>query len=157
MSGDASGDCHASGRGPELRAISPDGRALVYQATVGKNQLWLRRLDSETPQPLAGTAPGLRPFWSADSRSIGFFADGQLKRIDIEGGLVQTLAPSPLTYGGAWGPNGTILYAETSVEPLYRVPATGGKVVPATKVTAPHLGHRFPHFLPDGRRFLFFA
>ena len=64
-------------------AISPDGRALVYQATVdGKNQLWLRRLDSETPQPLAGTDAAQRPFWSPDSQSVGVFADGQLKRID---------------------------------------------------------------------------
>jgi serine/threonine protein kinase/Tol biopolymer transport system component len=139
-------------------AISPDARALVYQATVeGKNQLWLRRLDSETPQPLVGTDGAVRPFWSADSRSVGFFADGQLKRIDIEGGLVQTLAAAPLNNGGAWGPDGTILFTQSSVEPLYRVPAKGGKAVVATEVKAPHLGHRFPHFLPDGRRFLFFA
>jgi Tol biopolymer transport system component len=139
-------------------AISPDGRALVYQATVeGKSQLWLRRLDSETPQPLAGTDGGVRPFWSADNASVGFFADGQLKRIDIAGGLVQTLADAPLTNGGAWGPDGTILFTQSSVEPLYRVPAKGGKAVPATEVEAPHLGHRNPNFLPDGRRFLFFA
>ncbi|HET9362004.1 MAG TPA: protein kinase [Vicinamibacterales bacterium] len=139
-------------------AISPDGRALVYQATVqGKNQLWLRPLDSETAQPLAGTENGLRPFWSPDSRSVGFFAGGQLKRIDIAGGLVQTLAEAPLALGGAWSGEGTILFTQSSVEPLYRVPASGGKAVAVTEVKAPHVGHRTPHFLPDGRRFLFFA
>jgi Tol biopolymer transport system component len=138
-------------------ALSPDGRALVYQATVeGKSQLWLRPLDSETPRALAGTDNAARPFWSPDSRSVGFFAGGQLKRIDMESGLVQTLASAPLSNGGSWG-EGTILFTQSSVEPLYRVPVGSGKAVPATEVNAPHLGHRFPHFLPDGRRFLFFA
>ena len=139
-------------------AISSDGRNLVFQATIeGKNQLWLRPLDSETALPLRGTENGTNPFWSPDSRSIGFFAAGQLKRIDIEGQLVQTLANAPLNNGGAWSREGVILFTQSSVEPLYRLPARGGTPSPATRVESPHQGHRRPYFLPDGRHFLFFA
>jgi serine/threonine protein kinase len=140
-------------------AISPNGRQLVFQATVeGKNQLWLRPLGSETAQPLAGTENGSYPFWSPDSRSVGFFARGQLKTIDIAGGLVQTLADAPLnTRGGSWSKDGTIVFTHSSIEPLFRVPASGGKAVPATEVKGPHRGHRYPHFFPDGRHFMFFA
>ena len=89
---------------------------------------------------------------------MAFFAGGQLKRIDVAGGFVQNLADAPLnTRGGAWNAAGTILLLESATEPLFRVPAGGGKAVPATKVIAPHLGHRYPQFLPDGQHFLFFA
>ncbi len=145
-------------------AMSPHGRALVFQATVdGKTQLWLRPMDSETATPLAGTENvavenGSVPFWSPDSRSVGFFAGGQLKRIDIAGGLVQALAEAPMnTRGGTWNAEGTIVFTRSATEPLYRVPASGGKAVAATEVKAPHLGHRYPRFLPDGRHFLYFA
>ena len=140
-------------------AMSPDGRALVFQATVeGKSQLWLRPLDSETARPLAGTEGGSFPFWSPDNQSVAFFAGGQLKRIDVATGFVQNLAEAPLnTRGGAWNAAGTILFTRSATEPLFRVPASGGKAIAATEVTAPHLGHRYPQFLPDGQHFLFFA
>ena len=140
-------------------AISPNGRTLVFQATVdGKNQLWLRPLDSETARPLAGTEGGSFPFWSPNNDSVAFFAGGQLKRIDVATGFVQNLAEAPLnTRGGSWNAAGTILFTRSSTEPLFRVPASGGKAVAATEVTAPHLGHRYPQFLPDGQHFLFFA
>ena len=85
-------------------AISPDGRALVFQAAVdGESQLWLRPLDSETARPLAGTEGATFPFWSPDNQSVAFFAGGQLKRIDVASGFVQNLADAPLnTRGGAW-------------------------------------------------------
>ena len=140
-------------------AISPDGRTLVFQAAVdGKSQLWLRPLDSEAARPLAGTDGGAFPFWSPDNQSVAFFAGGQLKRIDVATGFVQNLAEAPLnTRGGSWNAAGTILFTRSSTEPLFRVPASGGKAVAATEVTAPHLGHRYPQFLPDGQHFLFFA
>ncbi len=140
-------------------AISPNGLALVFQAAVdGKSQLWLRPLDSETARPLAGTEGGIFPFWSPDNQSVAFFAGGQLKRIDVAGGVVQNLADAPLnTRGGAWNAAGTILFTRSATEPLFRVPAGGGKAVPATEVVAPHVGHRYPQFLPDGQHFLFFA
>jgi len=140
-------------------AISPDGRQLICQATVdGKNLLCLLRLGADAAQPLAGTENGSFPFWSPDNRSIGFFAGGQLKRIDIDGGLVQTLAEAPLnTRGGAWSPDGTIVFTHSSIEPLYRIPARGGKAEEATELQSPHRGHRYPRFFPDGRHFMFFA
>ena len=139
--------------------MSPDGRALVFQATVeGKSQLWLRPLDSEVARPLPGTEGASFPFWSPDNEAVGFFAGGQLKRVDVATGFVQNLAEAPLnTRGGAWNAAGTILFTRSATEPLFRVPAGGGKAVAATEVTAPHLGHRYPQFLPDGEHFLFFA
>ena len=140
-------------------AISPNGRALVFQAAVdGKSQLWLRPLDSETARPLEGTEGGTFPFWSPDDQSVAFFAGGQLKRIDVASGFVQKLTDAPFnTRGGAWNAAGTILFTRSATEPLFRVPAGGGKAAPATEVSAPHMGHRYPQFLPDGQHFLFFA
>ena len=140
-------------------AISPDGRSVVYQATVdGKSQLWLRALAAETAEPLAGTENGSVPFWSPDGQSIGFFAGRQLKRIDVTGGLVRMLASAPNDRGGTWNEQGVILFAPSSTGPLYQVSAGGGSAVEVTRVDAPRqTGHRFPRFLPDGRHFLFFA
>lgn len=135
--------------------LSPDGRTLVYKTTA-EAQLRLRPLDGDTAQTLAGTDGASFPFWSPDNRSVAFFAGGQLKRIDLSSGLVQQLADAPLnTRGGAWNSAGTILFTRSATEPLFRVSASGGKVAAQTELTAPHLGHRFPQFLPDGRHFLF--
>ena len=140
-------------------AISPDGRKLVFDSvSEGKNQLWLRSLESETPRPLAGTENASFPFWAPDSEQFGFFADGKLKRIDINGGAAQTISDAGLGIGGAWNADGTILFTPSSTTPLYRVSANGGKATPVTEVERPRqASHRFPNFLPDGRHFLFFA
>jgi serine/threonine protein kinase len=140
-------------------AISPDGRKVVFQAPIsGRNQLWLRTLESETAQPLTGTEDGNRPFWSPDSNSIGFFTPGQLKRLDLAGGAVRTLAPSTGPFGGTWNRDGVIVFGTSQAAPLMRVSAAGGGLVQATHLDAPRqTGHRFPDFLPDGRHFLFFA
>jgi eukaryotic-like serine/threonine-protein kinase len=140
-------------------ALSPDGHALVYPATTdGRTQLWLRWLESEAAQPLKGTDGAAYPFWSPDSRSVGFSGSGQLKRTDIASGLVQTLASAPVSVGGTWNANGIILFAPASGGPLYRVRAGGGQATEATRIERPgQAGHRFPHFLPDGSHFLFFA
>jgi len=94
-------------------AISPDGRQLVFSASnEGKSQLWARSLDSLAAQPLAGTEGGTSPFWSPHSASVGFFADGKLKRIDVVGGAPQVLAnAAAVGRGGAWNRDGTILFA----------------------------------------------
>jgi Tol biopolymer transport system component len=115
----------------------------------------LRRLDATSAQPLAGTDGAGSPFWSPDSRSVGFFAGGKLKRLDIGGGSPQTLADA-VNRGGAWSPDGTILFARTTASPLFRISASGGEPVAVTKLDKQG-SHRFPQFLPGGRQFLFYA
>ena len=140
-------------------AISPSGRSLVFVAyDEGRARLWLRPLDAPTARPLAGTEGAIYPFWSADGRAVGYFADGKLKRIDISGGLPQTLANAPGGRGGTWNQDGVIVFAPTAVGGLSRVNASGGVVADVTHIAPPHqLSHRFPQFLPDGRRFFFFV
>jgi serine/threonine protein kinase len=123
---------------PLILAVSPDGRRLVFSGAVeGRNQLLLRSLDSVTAQPLSGTEGGLYPFWSPDSRWIGFFADGKLKRIDIAGGTAQTIADAATGRGGSWNREDIILFAPTNVGGLYRVSASGGQVTEVTKAGPP--------------------
>jgi eukaryotic-like serine/threonine-protein kinase len=142
-------------------ALSPDGTKLAFVATSSgsASQLWVRPLDSTAGQPLAGTDDASFPFWSPDSRSLGFFAQGKLKIIDASGGAVQTLADAPSTRGGSWGADGTVLYTPDSTSPLMRIPAAGG--APSAMVI--HVDEklsrgspRWPSFLPDGRHFIFF-
>jgi eukaryotic-like serine/threonine-protein kinase len=139
-------------------AISPDGRRLVFSAsTEGKSQLWIRPLDSLSSQPVAGTDGAVYPFWSPDSASVGFFADGKLKRIDIAGGARQVLANAFVALGGAWNRDGIILFAPSAAGPLFKVPATGGEPVAITRLERGQTNHRFPQFLPDDRNFIYFA
>lgn len=137
-------------------AIAPDGIKIVYVAiSAGRSQLSLRSLDTGSEQSLPGTDGALFPFWSPTSRSIGFFADGALKRIDIDGGLPRMLAEAPAGRGGAWNADDVILFTPNTGGPIFRVSAMGD--VPAmaqTEVTAG--SHRHPRFLPDGRHFIYF-
>jgi Tol biopolymer transport system component len=147
-----------SGTDPFSFAISPDGKRLVFVASGdGEPRLWLRPLDATAAQPLAGTNGAAFPFWSPDSRSVGFFAGAKLKRIDIGGGQPQTLADAPLGRGGAWSPDGVILFAAAGGGPLFRISASGGEAVAVTKSVQRVISDRFPQFLPDGRHFLFFS
>ena len=137
-------------------ALSPDGRQVVYLAAAeGPSRLWLRSLAETTATPLAGTEGARLPFWSADGRSIGFFASGLLKRLDLDGGAPQTLAQSTNGSGGSWSRDGIIVFTPTLTSGLMRVPATGGEAV-GVVAAAPATTRRSPHFLPDGHRFLFF-
>jgi Tol biopolymer transport system component len=142
-------------------AMSPDRRTIAYLDTKnGQNQIWIRPLDSDTPQALDGTQGAERtgPFWAPDGRSIGYFGDGQLKRVDLDGGVVRKLASAPQPRGGSWGTAGTIVFAAGSAGSLNAVPEQGGDAAVVTRVQRPQqTGHRFPHFLPDGRHFLFYA
>jgi Tol biopolymer transport system component len=143
---------------PASVAISPDGLELVYVAESGERpQLWLRRLDGGGARPLGGTDYPQYPFWSPDGRSVGFFADGKLKRLEVAGGSAKTLADAPQGVGGSWSKNGTILFAANNSE-LFRIAADGGEPIQVTHVQRPQqTAHRHPVFLPDGRRFLYFA
>ena len=142
--------------------LSPDGRNLVFVAVSGgKNQLWVRPIDSLESRLLSGTEEATFPFWSPDSRFIGFFAEGRLKKIELSTGTVQTLAiesvPDPR--GATWSQAGVILYSPNTVSPLYRIPASGGEATPATELdpSTGEMSHRWPQFLPDGQHFLYFA
>jgi Tol biopolymer transport system component len=139
--------------------ISPDGRRLAFGATdtSGKALIWVRPLDDPMPQALPGTDDGDLPFWSPDSQTLGFFAEGKLKRIDANGGPVQTLADAPSGRGGTWNRDGVILFAPDATTPLYRVASRGGEPTLATKLMPQQGSHRFPSFLPDGSHFLYLA
>jgi Tol biopolymer transport system component len=138
-------------------ALSPDGRRIVFLGSEdGQPRLWVRALDSVTVQPLPGTEGARLPFWSPDSRSVGFFAAGKLKRIDLKGGVPQILADATPGFGGSWNKDGVILFAPINPGPLFRVTASGGEAQPLTK-PAQGMTHRPSQFLPDGRQFIFFA
>lgn len=144
---------------PVSFALSPDGQQLVFAASGAAGaQLWLRPLAATSAQPLAGTERARLPFWSPDSRSVGFFADGKLKRLDIGGGLPQALTNVSFGEGGAWSPEGVILFGPSSSRsPIARILASGGEAAPVTTLGTPANSayHGFPEFLPGGRAFVF--
>ena len=142
-------------------AISPDGRRLAFTAAdaSGKTQLWGRGLNALSAQALNGTDGAAYPFWSPDSRFIAFFAQGKLKKIESSGGPPQTLSDASDGRGGAWSREGVIVFARSAIESLFRVPGAGGETKPVTSLdlSRQEISHRWPHFLPDGRHFLFLA
>ena len=139
-------------------AISPDGRTLAFVASTTKGDplLYLRPLDSLEAQPIAGSEGAGRPFWSPDSKSVGFGAGGKLKRVNVAGGAPAALCDLSAPRGGSWNGNGVILFAERS-SGLMRIPAGGGKPVGVTTINkeAGEQFHYFPHFLPGSQRFLY--
>jgi serine/threonine protein kinase len=140
--------------------LSPDGRKLTFIAkSGGDTQLWVRDLDSLVARPLPGTNDSNDPFWSPDSRFIGFFAGGKLKKIEVAGGPAQTVCDAPIGRGGSWNRDGVIIFTPASLAPIFRVSAAGGKATQVTAIDASlhESSHRFPWFLPDGRHFLFLA
>ena len=140
--------------------LSPDGGSIAFAATGadGKTQLWVRPMNMPEAHELPGTDNAVFPFWSPDSRALGFFADNKLKTIDLNGGSAQMIADAPIGRGGAWGPGGVILFSPRIQAPLMRVSAGGGTPVPVTKIDPDrHTSHRWPFFLPDGRHFLYLA
>jgi eukaryotic-like serine/threonine-protein kinase len=140
--------------------VSHDGRALAFVATTsaGKDVVWVRPLDASEARALAGTEGASFPFWSADDRSIGFFAAGKLKTVGAAGGPVIMICDAPGPRGGTWNQNGVILFA-TTWSGIYRVPSSGGTPAEVTKPDASRgeTSHRWPYFLPDGQHFLYFT
>jgi eukaryotic-like serine/threonine-protein kinase len=140
-------------------AISPDGTMIVFTGmdSLSQSRLWIRPMNSPEARSLAGTEEAQYPFWSPDSRSVGFFADGKLKTIDAAGGPVFTLADAPFGRGGAWSSNNEILFAPSITDPnLFAVLATGGTPRRVTSIESDgNVAPRFPSFLPDGNHFIF--
>jgi hypothetical protein len=142
-------------------AVSPDGHRLAFVAPTpeGKNLVWVRSFEATSAQALLGTDGASFPFWSPDNGSVAFFAQGQLKRINVSGGSPQALADAPVGFGGTWNRDGVIVFAPNTYGTLYRVSAVGGPASPATTLdgTQREYFHRWPQFLPDGQHFLYFA
>ena len=137
-------------------AVSPDGRriALVTRSSDNVNHLWIRGLDTVAAQMLAGTDRATSPFWSPDSQSVGFFADGKLKRVSVTGGPPLTVCDALAPRGGTWNLDGVIVFG-TADGSLQRVRATGGVPTSASMLGQGERGHHWPSFLPDGRHLLY--
>ncbi len=142
-------------------ALSPDGRMIVFVGfdSSGTSRLWVRALDELEPRLLPGTDHALQAFWSPDSRWLGFFANGKMRKVPIAGGQVEVLADAPDPRGAAWGEMGTIVFAPSATGGFSTVSADGGAVSPllAPDSTRKETSLRFPMLLPDGKRFLFVA
>ena len=145
-------------------AISPDGTMVAFAVGAvsgavsgSESGIWVRALDAVAPRRLDDTEGGQLPFWSADSRRIGFFSHGKLRIISATGGRAETLADTPGARGGTWNASNVIVFAPDAEGPLYRISATGGKPEPVTTLdaTRKEVAHRFPAFLPDGKHFLY--
>jgi hypothetical protein len=141
-------------------AVAPDGRNIAFVAGVQSAfQIWLRPVATVAARPIPGTEGGTFPFWSPDSRFIGFFAGGKLKKVEIAGGSPIVLCDAPAGRGGSWSRDNVILFAPggTVIAGLQRVPSAGGVPTIVTNVdaAAADTRHRWPHFLPDGRHFLY--
>ena len=145
----------------ESFAVSPDGRKLAFTASQnGRLMLWVRALDSLDARALAGAELAGYPFWSPDSRSIGFSTPSKLKMIEIAGGPPRDIAETAVMgSGGAWNADGIILFCPRPLGAVYQVPVSGGpsKAVTSLDAARGEVAHAFPVFLPDGRHFLYFA
>ncbi len=144
-------------------AVSPNGHtiAVVGRESERKNLLWIYEPGSQEATSIANTEGANFPFWSPDGRSVGFFADGRLKRVDVAGGPVQTLCDALTGRGGTWNKDGVILFTPSGQlgTGLYRIAASGGT---PTQITFPDRehgedSHRWPLFLPDGIHYLYLA
>jgi Tol biopolymer transport system component len=142
------------GSGPAV--VSPDETKLAF-TVIDQNgliKLWTRSLKANNATAVPGTEGAASPFWSPDSRSLGFFAGGKLKTVDLGGGNLQALADSPWTETAAWAPDGTILFRPAARSPLLRVPAGGGQAVPMHALGANDYSESDPAILPDGKHVL---
>ena len=146
-----------------LVALSPDGKqvAFVTGDIQGPTGIWVRSLDALTARYIPDTKNEnvTLPFWSPDSKRIGFFTAGKLRTVAAGGGVIQTVCSIPGNggRGAAWSPSNVIVFARDASGPLYKVPANGGEPEVLTRLEANQQSHRFPTFLPDGDHFLYAA
>jgi eukaryotic-like serine/threonine-protein kinase len=143
--------------------VSPDSRAIAFTATDAAGagtRLFVRALDRLEASVVAGTEGAKQPFWSPDSQSLGYFANGSLMRVALASGAPVRICDAPEARGGTWSRSGVIVFAPALIHfPLARVSADGGPVEPATllDVSKGENSHRWPMFLPDGIHFLYFV
>ncbi len=141
--------------------FSPEGRqvAFVGEDSLGVTSLWVRSLDAAEPRMVPGTLGGQMPFWSPDGRDLGFFANGELRRINLAAGSTQVLAKSGFPSGGTWTREGFILFAESQGKGLQRLPAAGGECISLldSSKTPTAKSPSWPVALPDRRHFLYVA
>ena len=142
--------------------VAPNGHTVAvvgYLEAARKNAIWIYELGLPGAKSLAGSVGATYPFWSPDGRSLAFFADGRLKKLELSGGPVQTMCDAPAGRGGTWNKNGVIVFAPDVVTGLRQVSATGGpsKQISIVDVNRGEQGHRWPVFLPDGTHFLYLA
>src|SRR5271166_491914 len=140
-------------------AISPDGQTLAFAATdvSGKSFLWIRALSSPEAQRVEQTEGALLPFWSPDSQFIGFWAGAKLKKVQRSGGVPEVVYSVPEIAQGAWGPDGTILFARAVNSPILRISPTDGTVTPVTSLLPGQVSQMWVQFLPDGKHFMYLA
>ncbi|HEX4914782.1 MAG TPA: hypothetical protein VFV51_12535, partial [Vicinamibacterales bacterium] len=154
---DSAGDTRFSQRLTTFLAVSPDGRQLAYVARgSGPNEsLWIHSFETGEARAIPNSQDAGMPFWSPDSRAIAFRLGGGLRRVDLSASAAQTLCECPGS-GGSWNRDGVILFANGEIK---SVPATGGEPRAITTIdeSAGEIRHLNPHFLPDGRHFLFTA
>jgi eukaryotic-like serine/threonine-protein kinase len=145
-------------------AVAPNGHTIAvvaYSESTRRNALWIYELGSSGAKSLADTEGATYPFWSGEGRSLAFFADGKLKKVEPSGGPVQTVCDAPSGRGGTWNKDGVIVFtpdARAGVG-LYRVSASGGSVTPISNPdkNRGEISHRWPVFLPDGTHYLYLA
>jgi Tol biopolymer transport system component len=143
-------------------ALSPDGSRLAFVASARGEapRLWVQQLESGAAQPLQGTENATGPFWAPDGLSLAFFASGKLKKVSLGGALPQELADVSVDVAsGAWNTEGTIIFPGVNADGLFRISAEGGPLAMATELDTARgeTSHRWPQFLPDGRRFIFYV
>ncbi len=155
------GRFHLSPDNPGPVAVAPDGSMMVYSGRTadGIIRLWVRALDEAEARVLPGTENAQYPFWSPDSRRIGFFSNGKLRVIEAVGGPPLALCSASDGKGGTWNRDGVIVFAPSYNSPLHQVAEAGGEPVAITVFNAERKdnSHRHPRFLPDGNRFLYMA
>jgi serine/threonine protein kinase/Tol biopolymer transport system component len=142
-------------------ALSPDGKRLAmvaYAQQINKYMVWTQEIGGRIATAVPGTEDASHPFWSPDGRSVGFFAQGQLKKVEVlSGRAAQIICEAPHGRGGTWSRDGVILFSPDGHGGLFRVSSAGGTPTPATTVNSDEFSHRWPVFLPDGRHFLYLA
>jgi Tol biopolymer transport system component/tRNA A-37 threonylcarbamoyl transferase component Bud32 len=152
---------HLTATAPGPVAVSPDGRSLAFtgQDSTGHALLYIRHLDEPEAKPISGTRDAAYPFWSPDSRSLGFFSAGELRRVDVSGGPIMTVCKGENPKGGSWNADDQIIFAPSHASTIHIVSANGGEPEPVTGFDASKRdrSHRFPEWLPGGRDFIYLA